>query len=192
MWSHGTLNDMPYQVNGEKAHGPGIYDMKAGSFLAFHAVRSILRQKVPTRRPIVLLLTPDEEVGSPTSREWIEREASRGRLRADPGARRQGWRLRHRAQGRRPVRHAGGRPRRAFRRRVRGGRIGRRGTGAADRAPARHGGPGSRHHAERRPGVGRIAAERDLARCRLRDRPAGELDRRRRTHGAHAAGDARH
>ena len=75
VWSHGTLGDMPYQVNGEKAHGPGIYDMKAGSFLAFHAVRSILRQKVKTRRPIVLLLTPDEEVGSPTSREWIEREA---------------------------------------------------------------------------------------------------------------------
>jgi glutamate carboxypeptidase len=76
VWSHGTLWDMPYQVNGAKAHGPGIYDMKAGSFLAFHAVRSILRQKVKTRRPIVLLLTPDEEVGSPTSREWIEREAA--------------------------------------------------------------------------------------------------------------------
>ena len=76
VWSHGTLGDMPYQVNGAKAHGPGIYDMKAGSFLAFHAVRSILRQKVKTRRPIVLLLTPDEEVGSPTSREWIEREAA--------------------------------------------------------------------------------------------------------------------
>ena len=76
VWSHGTLDGMPYAVNGEKAHGPGIYDMKAGSFLAFHAVRSILRQKVATKRPIVLLLTPDEEVGSPTSREWIEREAA--------------------------------------------------------------------------------------------------------------------
>jgi glutamate carboxypeptidase len=76
VWSHGTLDTMPYQVNGHKAHGPGIYDMKAGSFLAFHAVCSILRQKVPTKRPIVLLLTPDEEVGSPTSREWIEREAT--------------------------------------------------------------------------------------------------------------------
>src|ERR1700739_300610 len=42
VWSHGPLDGMPYQVNGEKAHGPGIYDMKAGSFLAFHAVRSIL------------------------------------------------------------------------------------------------------------------------------------------------------
>ena len=76
VWSHGTLDDMPYRVNGQKAHGPGIYDMKAGSFLALHAVRSILRQKVPTRRLIVLLLTPDEEVGSPTSREVIEREAA--------------------------------------------------------------------------------------------------------------------
>ena len=114
VWSHGTLDGMPYQVNGEKAHGPGIYDMKAGSFLAFHAVRSILRQGSKTRRPIVLLLTPDEEVGSPTSREWIEREAARGRLCADPGARRPGRRLRHRAQGCGAVRHAGGRARRAF------------------------------------------------------------------------------
>jgi glutamate carboxypeptidase len=76
VWSHGTLDGMPYRVDGEKAHGPGIYDMKAGSFLAFNAVRSILHQKVRTKRPIVLLLTPDEEVGSPTSREWIEREAA--------------------------------------------------------------------------------------------------------------------
>lgn len=76
VWSHGTLDAMPYQVNGEKAHGPGIYDMKAGSFLAFHAVRSILRQGIKTARPIVLLLTPDEEVGSPTSRDVIEREAA--------------------------------------------------------------------------------------------------------------------
>ena len=75
VWSVGTLDGMPYQVNGGKAHGPGIYDMKAGSFLAFHAVRSILQQHVRTRRPIVLLLTLDEEVGSPTSRQWIEREA---------------------------------------------------------------------------------------------------------------------
>ncbi|HEX4366467.1 MAG TPA: M20 family metallopeptidase [Rhodopila sp.] len=76
VWSHGTLDSMPYVVNGAKAHGPGIYDMKAGSFLAFHALRSILRQNIATPRPIVLLLTPDEEVGSPTSRWLIEQEAA--------------------------------------------------------------------------------------------------------------------
>ena len=69
VWDHGVLAaSMPFRVAGERAHGPGIYDMKAGSFMAFHSVREILRQGTRTRRPLTLLLTPDEEVGSPTSR----------------------------------------------------------------------------------------------------------------------------
>jgi len=76
VWSHGTLAKMPFAVEGAKAHGPGIYDMKAGSFLAFDAMRAILRHKTATHRPLTLLLTPDEEVGSPTSRALIEREGT--------------------------------------------------------------------------------------------------------------------
>ncbi|MDE2006549.1 MAG: M20/M25/M40 family metallo-hydrolase, partial [Rhodospirillales bacterium] len=76
VWDPGTIDAMPYRVTGDTAHGPGIYDMKAGSFLAHHVFCAILRQRIPTARGLVLLLTPDEEVGSPTSRAHIEREAA--------------------------------------------------------------------------------------------------------------------
>ena len=188
VWSHGTLDTMPYVVNGAKAHGPGIYDMKAGSFLAFHAVRSILRQGVATPRPIVLLLTPDEEVGSPTSRWLIEQEAAQAATVLIPEPAGAGGACVTAQKGRRAVRHAGGRARIACRRRVRGWRLGDRGIVAPDHRAAPDGGYRSRHHAERRAGLGRVAAERDFAGCRMRDRPAGELRRGRGLDGGAAAG----
>lgn len=83
VWAHGSIEQMPARVDGARASGPGIYDMKAGSFIAMHVVRAMLRQGVRQSgqggqgdSPIVLLLTPDEEVGSPTSRDVIERESA--------------------------------------------------------------------------------------------------------------------
>ena len=68
---------LPYRVEGDSAFGPGIYDMKGGAHLAFAAMRHLVRAGRTTRVPIRHLLLSDEEIGSPTSREVIEREARR-------------------------------------------------------------------------------------------------------------------
>ncbi len=72
----GTLaRDLPFRIDGDKAYGPGIADMKGGAYGAFSALSTIIKGGKRTPLPIRVLYTSDEEVGSPTSRELIEREA---------------------------------------------------------------------------------------------------------------------
>jgi glutamate carboxypeptidase len=75
----GTLaGALPFRRDGNRLYGPGLYDMKGGAYLAFDALRAVARAG-SARLPIVHLFTPDEEVGSPISREVIEAEARRAR-----------------------------------------------------------------------------------------------------------------
>jgi glutamate carboxypeptidase len=75
----GTLaGALPFRRDGDRLYGPGLYDMKGGAYLAFDALRAVARAG-SARLPIVYLFTPDEEVGSPISREVIEAEARRAR-----------------------------------------------------------------------------------------------------------------
>jgi glutamate carboxypeptidase len=75
----GTLSDLSFRRESGKAWGPGILDMKGGNYLALEAIRQLLRARVPTKLPVSVLLTSDEEVGSPSTRDLIEAEASRHR-----------------------------------------------------------------------------------------------------------------
>ena len=76
----GTLDEiLPIRREDDKVYGPGIYDMKAGAYLAYYAYRHLVRMGAETSLPITFLYVPEEEVGSPTSREIIEREALRNK-----------------------------------------------------------------------------------------------------------------
>jgi glutamate carboxypeptidase len=77
VWPVGTLERRPIRTEGDRIYGPGIYDMKAGSYLAWYALRHLAQNGAIPPRPVVVLLSSDEEVGSPTSRALIEELAAR-------------------------------------------------------------------------------------------------------------------
>ena len=73
----GTLARLPFRREGNRAWGPGIQDMKGGNYLSLEAIRQLQHAGVATKLPITVLFTSDEEVGSPSTRDLIEAEASR-------------------------------------------------------------------------------------------------------------------
>lgn len=75
----GTLTKLPFRRDGNRAWGPAICDMKAGTYLAFEAIRQLTRAGITTALPVTILLTSDEEAGSPSTRDLIEAEAARQR-----------------------------------------------------------------------------------------------------------------
>lgn len=72
VWDAGTLDTRPVRREGDRIHGPGIYDMKAGSYLGTETLRRIAARGIATPRPIIVYLNGDEETGSIASRDTIE------------------------------------------------------------------------------------------------------------------------
>jgi glutamate carboxypeptidase len=75
VWPQGTLERLPFRVEGDRAYGPGIYDMKASAAMLLEAVAALRALGRRPRRPLQVLFTADEEIGSFTSRELIEAAA---------------------------------------------------------------------------------------------------------------------
>lgn len=67
----GTLAQNPIRTDGDRAYGPGIYDMKGGVFLALTAARTLIEAGRQTPLPLRFLVVSDEEIGSPTSKDHI-------------------------------------------------------------------------------------------------------------------------
>lgn len=72
VWPLGTLEDMPFEHDGDIVRGPGVYDMKGGVAQALLAIGALQHFAI---RPAVVphvFLNSDEEVGSRESRRYIE------------------------------------------------------------------------------------------------------------------------
>ncbi|MCR8827890.1 M20/M25/M40 family metallo-hydrolase [Pseudosulfitobacter koreensis] len=73
----GTLARLPFKRDGGICYGPGLMDMKGGNYVYLDALRKLLAAGVETPLPVTVLFTPDEEVGTPSTRALIEAEAKR-------------------------------------------------------------------------------------------------------------------
>lgn len=83
----GTLAKLPFRREGSRCYGPGILDMKGGAFASLEAVIQLARAGIETPLPVSVLLTCDEEIGSPGTRDLIMAEAGKHRyvLVPEPG-----------------------------------------------------------------------------------------------------------
>lgn len=76
VFEDGTAAERPFSMVGAIAHGPGVSDDKGGLLAGLTAVEILLRAGWDDYAELVLIATPDEEIGSPASRPVTERVAA--------------------------------------------------------------------------------------------------------------------
>lgn len=75
VWPVGSLATHSFRVEDGKAYGPGIFDMQSSLALVEYAMRGVRDLDIALPRPVTVLITSDEEIGSGSSRALIEEEA---------------------------------------------------------------------------------------------------------------------
>lgn len=75
----GAIKERPWRSEGNRIYGPGIFDMKANCALALEALNACETTNSQPKSPVTILLTCDEESGSPSGRALVEAEAENAR-----------------------------------------------------------------------------------------------------------------
>lgn len=72
----GAKTRNPTRIENNKFYGGGVFDMKANCVLMLECLRAFDELNLQPPRPLTILLSCDEEIGSPTGRALVEREAA--------------------------------------------------------------------------------------------------------------------
>ena len=72
-----TCRQNPTRIEDGKLYGCGVFDMKANIILMLESLRLMAEMNLQPAAPITILLSCDEEIGSKTGREFVEREAGK-------------------------------------------------------------------------------------------------------------------
>jgi glutamate carboxypeptidase len=72
----GSFRQNPTRIEGDRFYGCGVFDMKANCVLILEILRAFSELNLKPSRPVTVLLSCDEEVGSETGRSLVEREAA--------------------------------------------------------------------------------------------------------------------
>ena len=71
VWPLGTLENMPFEVDGDLIRGPGVYDMKGGIVQVLLALKTLHHFGIKPKVSPAIFLNSDEEIGSRESGRYI-------------------------------------------------------------------------------------------------------------------------
>ena len=77
VWPQGTITERPPGIDGDRLQGPGALDMKGGLTQLVFALRALDAHALDPPLPIYVLVSSDEEIGSPESKPRIIELAER-------------------------------------------------------------------------------------------------------------------